>query len=418
MFCTQCGKLLPEGSDSCLECGYQKENAPIAQTYAASPATIPEREIDSELSLITPRVAALEATSVVLEPVASHITEPVSKGVTGVHTKPDPFYAPSSTVIIAKVALSIVLGVLVFAFLVTSIVLMATRPGSATRVIEMADVTWLLEDTEIGAAIIDSLNSSTFSHVSFSAKNINEFLNRENVAAEIGKVAEKYTTAIAEGNYDYYLSSREIARFVRSVEFDIYDEFGIVLKDADYEFITNSINDYVDLSDFSVGRVFEDAELDAAIPYLLFSIYPLIIIALLGSVCVFDLFLLHRKRIRAAFLSAGIPFVLSGLLCVIASLLLGPYSGLFRNSGFYGVAGLIAGAVNLLLLPGLISLVVGVLSIVVFVIIAGKREHRIPMKSDESTTKAWRITLIITNASILLICSALSLLLYINIPQS
>jgi hypothetical protein len=152
-------------------------------------------------------------------------------------------------------------------------------------------------------------------------------------------------------------------------------------------------------------------------PYVLLSVYPLIILSLLGILIIFDIFLLHRKRIRAAFLLAGIPVALSGFSCFIAGLLLGPYSGLFRNSDYYGVIKIIAGITNLFLLPGLICLVIGVLSISVFVIIYKKQAtHLLTLDSGQPITKIWRIAGLIANASVLLICSAFSLLFILNIP--
>jgi len=312
--------------------------------------------------------------------------------------------------------MSVVLGTLLFAFVLAFIALLAARPGSVSKVVEYADVTWALEETELGNRIIDGLNDSELIDGIIDIDTISEFLKRENVSAQVGKVAERYAMAIADGDYDYYLNPNEIVNFVKAVAPDILEEFGASLSDDDYEFIVDSVNERVDLGVYSIGKIIGDTSMDAAVPYMLLSIYPLVIIGLIGALIVFDIFLLHRKKVRAAFLSAGIPFALSGSVCSAAGLLFGPRSGLLDGSSPYGAMSFIVGVADMLLLPALVCLAISALMILVHIIARSKQPQYVPKVSDRPSRHVWRITGLVANASALLVCFALALLFYQNIP--
>ena len=335
----------------------------------------------------------------------------------GLSVQPSKLYAKYIAGTLAKIASSIVFGLFIFVFILAFIGLLAARPESAVKVFEKADITWLLNDTGVGDAIIDGLNSSGLISFNVTADTINRLIKRENVSTQVGRVVEEYARAISEGNYDYYLNSEDIENFIRAIAPDIRVVFNVSLTDYDFNAIAYSVNRAVNLEDYSIGKLLGETGMDSTAPYILLSVYPPIVIGFLIVLMIFDVFLLHRCRIRTAFLFSGIPIALSGLTCFIAGLLLGPYSGLFSNSGFYGVLKMIAGVTNLLILPGLICLGVGIIAITAYVIINKKEtRHVLQINSVQSDSKVWRRTGLITNASVLLICSVFSLLFYINIP--
>jgi len=455
MFCSHCGNPLPIGSDSCPGCDAsgkaasdpgavpystipeqaqtipvtepgavsytgapeQVQTIPVAGPGAASYTGAPEIDILEDASPVTPRIAELEVTSVIMEPVPDPAAMPVPKAIAEKPKRPGARRLPPALALAAKIALSIILALLLLVFILTSTVLIAVHPESASKVVENADVTWILEETDLGDIIVNELNASEFISISLDIDNINSFLKRENVSAEVGKVAGKYAKAISDGNYDYYLSSKEIISFIKAVSPDISEEFHTNLTDADYDLIADSINKQVDLREFSVGKIFDDADMNAAVPYMLLSVYPLIVIVLLGILSVLNTYLLHRKRIRTAFLCVGIPFALSGLICFVAGLLLGPYSGVFAGSGLHGIAQMIIGVVDMLFLPALVYAAIGLISLVTFAVASRMRTQYMLIDYNKTSVHIWKATGLIANASVLLICLAFSLLFYFNIPK-
>jgi len=417
MYSIQFDEPPPEAPAPFPDNGHHDEPIPADYPYNPYPDAQHEIEMSEDASPVTPRIAALENTSLVLEPVRETDTGRIAQAPEGSSVRLTALHTKYIAVTLSKTALSLLLSLFLFAFILAFILLTAARPGSAANAVKKADITWLLEETDIGNVIIDGLNASSLIKIEVDASVINRFLRRENVATEVGRVAEGYARAIAEANYDYYMSSRDITNFLRAVAPDIHDEFGIDLTDADYGVISDSVNNYVDLRDYSIGKLLGNTGMDAATPYMLLSVYPLIIAGLLGILVLFDIFLVHRKRIRTAFLFTGISLALSGVICFLAAMLFGPYSGLFSSSSFYGIVKMIVGVASSLAIPGLICLATGVISIAAFAVINKKRAQDImQMDSGRSDTKIWRITGLITNASILLISSAFTLLFFLNMP--
>ena len=417
MFCRRCGSLLPEGSDSCPDCDSQRHIAPTVEPYKDSFPLVPEKYLQEDDPLTTPKTAEPETAPVITGPSTNPTTETFPKANADKPTRFSTFFSSPAFKNFSKVSLSILFGILLLTFILVSTALIAVHPESASRVIENADVTWILEETDLGNIIVNELNASEFINIHFEVDSLNSLLKRENVSAEVGKVARKYARAISEGDYDYYLRSEEIIGFIEAVTPDIFEEFGTRLTDADYRIIADSLNNHVDLSEFSVGKIFDDADMDATVPYMLLSMYPLIIIGLLAVLTVFNTCLLHRKKIRTAFLCAGIPFALSGFICFLTGLLLGPYSVLFDGSGFYGITKLIIGVVELLFLPAYVYLAVGLISIIIFVVINRMRTQYMLIDYNKVSVNIWRIAGLITNVSVLLICTVFSLLFYLNIPK-
>jgi len=304
----------------------------------------------------------------------------------------------------------------VFSLALATIVLAVVRPASAAVVMANANVTQALEDTSFGKAVIEGLNESELISVDVDANIVNDFLNRENVSDELGKVAEGYAQAFAGGDYDYYLSTGEIAEVIKAIEPDIVEEFGADFSDVDYDVIAENVNEYVDFSGLSIGKAMDATGLDPVLPYVLFSDYPLMVASLLGALSIFDIFLLHRKRIRTAFPAAGVPVALSGVVCCLAGLLLGPYSSVFGGGAVSYVLSLIAGVVNLLMVYGLICIAAGGVSLIVYAIINRSQSQYAQYSSGKLSTAVWRAIGLIVNASILMLCITISSIFYAGMP--
>jgi len=110
-----------------------------------------------------------------------------------------------------------------------------------------------------------------------------------------------------------YISPGEIVSLLKNVESDIYDVFGYKMTDADYNSIAASLIESDDLKEYRIEKILRDADMAVSFPYMLLSPYPLIVTGILCLLLFFDIFLFYRKKPGGAFLTAGIPLVLSGL---------------------------------------------------------------------------------------------------------
>jgi hypothetical protein len=371
MFCTHCGGEITGGSVFCKTCGNRVGDAAVATAVAPPPAE---------------------------EIAASPPAAPVSTGMK-----------------IAKTALASFLGLLAFAFITVTLVFIMTRPGNVLKVVEKADFARAMEEAGINEARIEDINSKIGIDLVLDEESLKDFLRRDNVSAEVGKLAEKYISAMSEGNFDYHITSREIINTLKAVAPDIRAEFGYRMTDSDYEFIADDIQENFDLKAFRVSTVLGDANVGTAAPYMAFSVYPLIVAALLFALTVFNIFLLYKKRIRNALLVCSIPLMSAGLLFILAGLLAGPFSGLLRNSGVYNLLQMASGVAAMLLIPGLICLFIGLLSLAGMIVIRKLAERHV-FKPSKDFTKAWRLTAIIVNITVPVLCAAFSLLLYANLP--
>jgi hypothetical protein len=297
-----------------------------------------------------------------------------------------------------------------FALLSVSLALFFVRPANVPEIVKSVDFAVIIEQMDLSDEIIDNANKSGY-NLDIDIDDMKQFLKRENVSAEIGNATEKLVSAIQDGDYSYYLDSDEIIGLLKSVETDIRDEFDVSLTDEDYDSITKAL-EKTELEDYRVGKLMEEAKIDTAVPYLLFSGYPLLVVAFLCTLFVFDIFLVNRGGIHAAFLAVGIPIALSGALFASVGLfpgalfggLLGDYTGMV-----VGVAGLIAPI-------GIIVLAVGILAIVAFFVIRPLRKRLPPKNPGKSNTKTWRLVGLVANTSLLLASLVFALLLYLGMP--
>jgi len=116
--------------------------------------------------------------------------------------------------------------------------------------------------------------------------------------------------------------------------------------------------------------------------------------------------------IRTAFLSIGIPIMMAGLNYIVASLLVGMFPGAFGDAAYYIRA--IPGITGILLIPGLILLGSGALSLAVFLIISAAWKNRPLAIPAGKSMRVWRTTGIIANCVLLVALSAFVLLCYLD----
>jgi len=184
------------------------------------------------------------------------------------------------------------------------------------------------------------------------------------------------------------------------------------------------IENYLEREDLSdtILEAIETAVGDSIFPYLVFSVYPLIIAGILCVLIIFDIFMLHRKTLRLAFLTTGIPVALAGFLFLAIGLSATRFPGLLWSSELGFIAKYIGGIAELFVFHGLICFAAGIVSIAVYFIAMAVRSSRRAGTSGSvvanaaTPTEAWRVTGIIVNFTLLMACMVISFLYYLYIP--
>ena len=426
MFCENCGKPLTAGAAFCTECGSVVEKKHSTEMpslpYPDKPVPVaPEPEMvfsepeyekpgdpeaEYQPSVFTPAPAV-----VTLEPIMDSAPEPVS----GPYERAGQRHKESLGWSIAKAVLSIFLGIILYALVCAFIALLATRPANIPEVILNTDVVWIMEEIGLDEVILQQVNDTVVNDLNINIYDLEEFLKRSNVADELGKAAEGYIKAITEGNTGYYMSSKEIVGFLKAVAPDIRDQFDYRMTDEDYDFILSSLEDQVDLREFRVERILQEVNVDMAVPGMVLSVYPLIVTAILCALVLFDAFLLHRRKIASAFLTAGIPIVFAGLTYIAAGMLFGFFSNLLGGTALYMITRFTSGIAYMIFTYGLICFAAGVLFVAAYIVIGAIMRKRPAKPPSEKGSNAWLLTGLVTNVALLVVCAAISVLLYNNL---
>ena len=436
--CGECGKPVSEDFMFCGSCGARIEppahQEPQTDTDSETlypPDSEPDPLLDRGQLPLTEQEPQFSSTPITVEfeHIADCRIEPVL---------PAPPPPPSRAATIGKVFLSIILGILLFAFTLAIAALIILRPSKIPEIVAGADVTWVLEETDIGEVVVEGLNQSDIIKKHIDLDVIKDFLNRENVSAEFGAIAEKYAQAIADGDFDYYLNSTDIVSSIKAIAPEIYEEFGALLTDDDLDLIAESIDEYVDLTEFSVMQVMEQSSVDVAVPHAIFSTYPLIIVCLLCALVVFNIVLLHRRKAGNALLATGIPVSVSGLVYLAVGMFTGPLTGLIANNTVYGAFRLAAGMTTIMLILGFGLLILGIAAIILFTVAVKARvkrqlfnfdnesgigrqgSHKQGAKNKQSGNNrqggnTWVVVGLTTNLCMLAACAFLFLLFYLNL---
>jgi uncharacterized membrane protein len=373
---------IPEGVVYCVNCGSRvKETENI-------PAPVVETQISEAISEIENEVPINAAT--VLSP-------------------------PSVPKKIAKATLSVVLSIFLFIFLFILVVLTIVNPSNIPQITATADITFILDEIGLLDDIVDGINSSRNVDIKVDIYSLKDFLERSNVSDEVGKIAQGYATAITDGDFDYYLSEREIVNFLRTLSADIRDEFDYRLTSSDFDSISETLYAEANLRNYRISNLMDDAGVDLTTPYILLSMYTLIIIGFLNALLIFNIIMLHKSKVRIAFLNIGITISVLGLALVAFGVLIGFFSGLFSKSDIYSIIRLVSGFARIFLIPGLIVLLLGCISIVLFFFIRSYRKKHPPKELKKTSTKIWRNTVLITNLATVFTCCVLAVLLLMGL---
>ena len=372
IICTNCGNQLRASSVFCPACG-EKAESPIAT----------------------------------LEPVPEPAAEPATE------SPAKPGFPPKPPVIktIARVVVSVLLGIPEFALAVALIALAAVRPGNASAIVENTNISLVMEEAGLDEVISSVVEALPDADVPVDITDVEDFLKRDTVSEEIGKIAEGYLNAAAKGELDYYISPEDVESFLKAITPDIQDHFDYDLTDEDVGTISDLLQESIDLSDYSVGKVLDDAKIDAALPGILLSMWQMVIAGILFVLVTFDIFLFHRKKVRNAFMATGIPVTLSGFASIIAGMLFGPFHDLLSNTPLEKLTRFTGGIALQFILYGIICLATGVVSLAVYAIIMRKREHYMLKTYQPAVTKVWRMAGLIANIAVFIICAAISLFL-------
>ena len=287
---------------------------------------------------------------------------------------------PSPIGATVKALLTVLLVVLAFVAITVLNALTILRPANIANAIAEADVSWLLDEIGLSEGIVDIVNRTTVPEYAPGVGNVDisgvtNFLRRENVKKELGKAVDGYVSAFVEGDYSHYITAEEIVGSLKALSPDMRNEFGVTLTDDDYKAIADMLNRN-ELEAYSLNSLLNElnkANVGFAMPYdrlssiisNVFSVYPLIIVSIICVVLGLSIFLLHRKRVRLAFLYIGIPTVLSGLMYMAVGLL-GPFSGMVRNGGLYSAARFFSGFSNYAFSVGSVCLAIGLASFLVY----------------------------------------------------
>ena len=368
MYCTECGTPIPQGYAFCTGCGCRIEaqayQVPVYEVPAASPAVFP---------------ASLSAP---------------------------------------KVILLVFLSLLLFIFSTLMIALTVISPQNIVSAIPQVNVVQVIEQLDLTEDIEARLQNSKLSHIGI--EDFNDFLALPRVADEVEHIISEYMDAIVSGDLDFHLRTRDIIGTIEAVERDIEREFGYQITQRDYELITETLNDrdIIDLRDFSVAAIVDEAGIDPALPYLLLSSYPLLILIVLCFIVLLNMFLIHRRKLRTFFLNAGITVTVLGLIYIGVGLIFGRFSYLFNDNVMRTVTRAASGLTDTALITGIICFMAGVILITLYFVIKKVRNNPTSeshvIVADKSM--AWNLTGLSVNIAALITCAVFAVLMIQNMP--
>jgi hypothetical protein len=432
---------VPDGSVFCVHCGKKIEKMPPADLIAsfpditeidpaeqepepeprqeAEPKQEPEPEPEPEediISYYTPagaQVNELAQTDEPPEEAEKPAKKPAKNLAPGTGTKPS--FAKS----FFKAIISVFLSLLLFTFVTVFTLFLSLRPEKIPEIIAQADIAALFEQLGLSERAAQEANLSLQLGKEIDEGDIGDLLERSAVQEEIAAAVGEYILAAAEGDYGYYPSNRDVVNFLEEVASDIRSEIDYELSDYDYEVIKALLVEYDTLSLFSIENLLTDNGVDFALPYVLLSFNVLLIAAVLCFLVVANIFLLHRNRVRNAFLNAGIPLLLCGILFVMLSFVLEIVSGVFAGNVSLVISCLSASLASALFLPGLVCGAVGIAFLLVFAIISiVKKLLKSQRQSEIKNRAAWRLVGLAVNLVGLVVCGVLFFVCLQNAPLS
>lgn len=314
-----------------------------------------------------------------------------------------------------RIVISVLLGMLLFVCVCVFIVLILLRSVNITDIVQSIDVTTILEETGIYEEIIDEVNEILQEKLDISVQDIEDFVKRDSISGEIEDFIGGYMQAITEGNMGYYVSADDIIDIARRVAPDVSEQFNYELTEQDFEAITKILEEDIELARLSIGSIMDEVNVDVSTVFIVFSIYLPLAVCTLCVILLFNIFMLHRKTIANAFLTASIPIALSGFVFVIAGLLIGQFL-VFLSAALRNIIKFAGGFAQPILISGVVCLAAGILLLAAFIVIKVRAEKRPTTKPGdiiialENKSKVWLLTGLIVNFILVAIFAAFTVL--------
>ena len=292
-----------------------------------------------------------------------------------------------------KAALSILLGLLLFATVFTMVAYLVLRPENMGRIVEEADIASALDDAGIAQQIASEANrliadrglekygisySEADGSLPVSEEDVKEFLKNDSIKAEMRKLAYDYIEAALAGDYAYHIQSNDVVSFVQAISPEVYDKFGYRLTDDDYGAIADYVGQSVDLDSYSVGSIMDAGNEAGHVQRVLFSEYPFIICVILSALFALDAIVLHRRNIRLAFLNIGVPAVVAASVYVSIGVAAGSLIGALGGESLGALSALASGVSAIAFSYGLACGGIGVALIVLNAVIHVAQGDRDP----------------------------------------
>ena len=162
VICAACGQPIPEDFMFCGNCSVRIENATdqelqIDTDPVQHSSSDPKQYFSSDNGQFSSSEyePAFPTTPITVD--YEHIADCMIAPVQPITPPP-----PSPAAATVRAFLSVILGILLLAFIITIVALLATRPAKIPEIIANADVTWVLDETDIGEVVVDGLNQSDF----------------------------------------------------------------------------------------------------------------------------------------------------------------------------------------------------------------------------------------------------------------
>lgn len=264
--------------------------------------------------------------------------------------------------------LSAVLCLMMFLFTCAFALLLALRAGNVATIIRNTDFLEILDGTEFSHYIVHQLNGLPFHDAEISFSDVEDFIKSDAVSGEIGGLVDGYARAFAEGNLYYHITSDDILGIVRNLEPEFNDLFDHNLTEAEIENFARTLDDILDLSGLSVGDLLYELEINTTVPYLIISSYLLWGAGILCATTLIVTFIHHRRRVSDAFIYAGIPIMLSGLLCLTVGVIFISYPEILGDT-LHGIARITGGLAYLVRRYGIILTTTGIVFIAVHILV-------------------------------------------------
>ena len=263
--------------------------------------------------------------------------------------------------------LSAILGGLLFVLVCIFILLLTVRNINAAGVIQNTDIAGVLVETGMSGEIVNQLNALPFVEGRIDIYDVDAFIRNEVVSQEISRALGDYLSAFADGNLDHHITQSDVLRITRNIEPELSHMFDHEMTDADHERLSRALDEAVDFSELTIGNLLDEVELDLRIPQIAIAGNLIFLVGILCLVTVLLMVLHHRRSISDVLKNAGIPILLSGILCFLLGVIVSSYTQMF-GAVFYRMSGLLSGPISLIITYGLYAAGLGAVLIIAFVV--------------------------------------------------